>query len=143
MRTHEGLLPVFCTLIAGYADPLPDVVPLHRLVYKGDGIVRIADNALPFGVEGQLLAAEDVSPRPGALGPEVSGRADIGPAHILTFTQLSQRLGHCSSKGLEGVRKVRPIGDTGGMLPVDIEASGAADHQQPGLCAGKDVAQML
>lgn len=82
-------------LCSYHADSLLDMIAFLDLIDHGDGIVRIADDALTFAVKRQFLSAEDVLAAAPAICLEISGRADICPLYILTVTKLGESLRHC------------------------------------------------
>lgn len=67
------------------ADALIDVMALFDFVDHGDGIVGIGNNRFVTAVQSQLFAAQDVFPRPFAIGLEVRSRADVGPFDIVVL----------------------------------------------------------
>ena len=124
------------------ADALPDVVALFDLIHHGDGIVRIADDALAALVESQLLTGQNVLAATLTVSLEVTCGADERPLHVVALTQLIQSLTLCPCQRLEDVRKVRAIHDLHGVFGVHIQATSAADHYQASIAAGQNVTQM-
>lgn len=115
------------------------MVAAHGLVDHGDGVVGVADGALAAVVHRELLAAQDVAAGAGAVGLEVSGRAEVGPAHVGALAQLVEGLGHGVCQRLVCIGEVGAVGEAGGVLGVGVEAAGTADYEQAGLSAARDV----
>lgn len=58
------------------ADTLLDMISVNNLVYHSNGIVCIANDALPAAVQGQLLTGQNVFAGTLAICLEISCRTD-------------------------------------------------------------------
>lgn len=125
-----------------HTDSLLDMITFLDLINHGNGIVRIADDALSLAVKRQLLTAEDVPAAAFAVSLEVSGRTDIGSLHILSLTKLGEGLRHGRCQRLERIREIGTVRKLCAMLGIDIKAARAANNEKTGIRAGKDVAKV-
>lgn len=63
-----GFSGVILWLLPHHADPGLGVGAADRLVHQGDGVVGVANDALPLGVAGELPPGQDVFPGAGPSG---------------------------------------------------------------------------
>ena len=129
-------------LFSNHADTLTDVTAFFNLVNHSNCVICIADNALSLAVKGKLLACKDILACAFAVSLKISCGADVCPLDIITLTKLSQSLSHSICKGLEDLREISTVRNTGGMLGIHIKASCTADNEKSCIRSRKNVAQV-